>query len=202
MASRLYTSSIGQLIPNVFLNYVQDLVGFLRPAKYGDLSSMSPGIEGRLWQATTDVADNNLLQVDNTDISVINTGVSPMALTTGSISWYDREIRGLYRNYAGSGERPGQANDYLLDAAAPVVFWGYLGRGALDGGGLSPSAGNPPVPAAGTSWAVQIGYPSITGLWLYIDPADGGLRLYNDTGSTQRTPSLWFEATAPLGVRP
>lgn len=202
MASRLYTSSIGQLIPNVFLNYVQDLVGFLRMAKYGALTLSDPGTEGRLWQSSADVPDNTLVIVDNVTINVIDTGTSPMSITTGSIDWADREIRGLYRAYGGANQYPGQANDYLFDQTAPVTFWGYLGLGALDGGGLSPSAGNPPVPAAGTSWAVQIGYPTTTGLWLYIDPADGFLKLYNDTGSTQRTPSLWFEATAPLGVRP
>lgn len=199
----LYTSSIGQLVPNVFLNYLQTIGVSQRAAQNGDLTAMTFGLEGRLWQATTDLADNALLQVDENTAQVVNTAVSPNALTSGSFDWYDREVYGLYRSYGGADERPGQANDYLFDQAAPVLFWGYLGRGALDGGGNPVTApANPPVPASETSWAIQIGYPTTTGLWLYVDPGDNKLKLYNDTGSTQRTPSLVFFATGPTGKRP
>ena len=200
--NRLYSSSIGSLVPNVFLNYVQDIGLAQRPAQYGDLTAMTGGIEARLWQATTDVADNNLLFVDTDTVQVIDTGVSPNDLTDGAFSWYDREVFGVYRNYGGADQRPGQANDYLFDQTAPVLFWGYLGRGAKNGGGTQVGADSPPVPASGTSWAVQIGYPTTAGLWLYLDPTDGELKLYNDTGSTQRTPSLWFLASAATGKRP
>ena len=51
--------------------------------------------------------------------------------------------------------------------------------------------------ASGTSWAIQL----VTNLWLYIDPSDGSLKLYNDTGSTIRSPFLWFFATGDTGKR-
>lgn len=200
--NRLVTTVLGQKVPNVLVTYLQDLAVAQRPAQYGDLTAMTGGAEVRLWQATADLTNTNIALVDTDVVKIINTGVTPNALVDGAFSWYDREVFGVYRAYGGADQRPGQANDYLFDQAAPVLFWGYLAKGALAAASAPVTATVPPVPAAGTSWAVQIGYPSITGLWLYIDPADGGLRLYNDTGSTQRTPSIWFEASAPTGKRP
>ena len=200
---RLVTTVLGQKVPNVLVTYLQDLAVAQRPAQYGDLTAMTGGAEVRLWQATADVADNAILLVDTDVVKVINTGVTPNTLVDSAFSWYDREVFGVYRAYGGADQRPGQANDYLFDQAAPVLFWGYLAKGALSTAGAPVSApALPPVPASGSSWAVQIGYPTTTGLWLYVDPADGELKLYNNTGSTQRTPSLWLIASAATGKRP
>lgn len=199
---RLNSYSVGQLVYNVWLNSLQDLAVGHRPTTNGDLSAMTGGLEGRLWQSTSDLASGALIQVDNSAISVVDTGTSPATLTTTTMSWLDREVFGVFRAYGGADQYPGGANDYLFDQAAPVLFWGYLGAGAEDAGGNPPSAGNEPVPAAGTSWAVQIGYPTTTGIWLYADPANEKLYLYNNSGSTLRTPSLMFFATAPTGKRP
>ena len=72
---RLVTTVLGDLVPNVLVTYLQDLAVAQRPAQYGDLTAMTGGIEARLWQATTDVADNNLLFVDTDTVQVIDTGV-------------------------------------------------------------------------------------------------------------------------------
>lgn len=200
--NRLVTTVLGQKVPNVLVTYLQDLAVAQRPAQYGDLTAMTGGAEVRLWQATADLTNTNIALVDTDVVKIINTGVTPNALVDGAFSWYDREVFGVYRAYGGADQRPGQASDYLFDQAAPVLFWGYLAKGALAAASAPVTATVPPVPAAGTSWAVQIGYPATTGLWLYVDPADGELKLYNNTGSTQRTPSLWLIASAPTGKRP
>lgn len=200
--NRLVTTVLGQKVPNVLVTYLQDLTVAQRPAQYGDLTAMTGGAEVRLWQATADLTNTSIANVDTDVVKVINTGVTPNTLVDGAFSWYDREVFGVYRAYGGADQRPGQANDYLFDQAAPVLFWGYFGKGALAAASAPVTATVPPVPAWGSSWAVQIGYPTTTGLWLYVDPADGELKLYNNTGSTQRTPSLWLIASAATGKRP
>ncbi len=200
--NRLVTTVLGQKVPNVLVTYLQDLTVAQRPAQYGDLTAMTGGAEVRLWQATADLTNTSIANVDTDVVKVINTGVTPNTLVDGAFSWYDREVFGVYRAYGGADQRPGQANDYLFDQAAPVLFWGYFGKGALAAASAPVTATVPPVPASGSSWAVQIGYPTTTGLWLYVDPADGELKLYNNTGSTQRTPSLWLIASAATGKRP
>lgn len=200
--NRLVTTVLGQKVPNVLVTYLQDLTVAQRPAQYGDLTAMTGGAEVRLWQATADLTNTSIANVDTDVVKVINTGVTPNTLVDSAFSWYDREVFGVYRAYGGADQRPGQANDYLFDQAAPVLFWGYFGKGALAAASAPVTATVPPVPASGSSWAVQIGYPTTTGLWLYVDPADGELKLYNNTGSTQRTPSLWLIASAATGKRP
>lgn len=200
--NRLVTTVLGQKVPNVLVTYLQDLTVAQRPAQYGDLTAMTGGAEVRLWQATADLTNTSIANVDTDVVKVINTGVTPNTLVDSAFSWYDREVFGVYRAYGGADQRPGQAYDYLFDQAAPVLFWGYFGKGALAAASAPVAAMVPPAPAANSSWAVQIGYPTTTGLWLYVDPADGELKLYNNTGSTQRTPSLWLIASAPTGKRP
>ena len=200
--NRLVTTVLGQKVPNVLVTYLQDLTVAQRPAQYGDLTAMTGGAEVRLWQATADLTNTSIANVDTDVVKVINTGVTPNTLVDSAFSWYDREVFGVYRAYGGADQRPGQANDYLFDQAAPVLFWGYFGKGALAAASAPVTATVPPAPASGPSWAVQIGYPTTTGLWLYVDPADGELKLYNNTGSTQRTPSLWLIASAATGKRP
>lgn len=195
---RLVTTTLGSLVPNVFLLTMQDLAVAQRPSQSGLLTAMEGGVEARVWQATSDLSDGTLVQVDSTVINVVNTGVSPMALTGGTISWYDREILGVYRGFAGADQYPGGANDYQFDAAgAPTLFWGYTGLGGKNGASGQVTAGSAPVPAAGASWAIEI----TSNLWLYVDPYDNKLKLYNATGGAIRTPTLWFFASGATGAR-
>jgi hypothetical protein len=198
MADRLQSFSVNTQLASVFLNAQQDLSMVLRVATATSLATQDPGVEGRIYQATSDLNTGTLISLDNGTISVVNTGVTPATLTTTTMSWSDREVFGIYRGFAGAAQYPGGANDYQFDAAgAPTLFYGYLGLGAKTGASAQVSAGNPPVPAAGTSWAIQI----VANLWLYRDPFDGLLKLYNATGSTIRTPALIFFATGPTGAR-
>lgn len=196
---RLQTFSVNTQIASVFLNALQDLSSVMRVAPATSIATQQPGLEGRTFQSTADMNTGTLIEIDDGMISVVNTGVSPAVLTTTTMSWSDREVIGVYRGFAGAVQYPGGANDYQFDAAgAPTLFWGFLGKGAKNGASTQVSAGNPPVPAAGTSWAVQI----VANLWLYLDPFDGVLKLYNATGSTIRTPALVFLATGITGTRP
>lgn len=195
---RINAYSIGQKVFNVWLNELQDVGVAHRASTLGDLAAMGDGLESRLWQATGDLATGTMVQVDDKVISSVDTGTDPATLTTGVISWFDREVLGVFRGYGAGSRNPGEGNDYSFDAVAPVLFWGYFAKGALGAAGAEVVDGVPPVPASTTSWAVQIS----TDLWFFVKPTNGKLYLYNNTGSTIRTPSLWFFATAPTGKRP
>ena len=192
------TFSSGLEIGGAFLNLTQQVALAQRASSAGDLSGMTAGLEGRIWQATSDLADGALVTVCSTTITVVDPLSDPIVTTTAALSWKDRIVAGFFRGYAGADQRAGQGNDYLFDAAGPTtLFMGYTGNGAKDGSNVSPTAGNPPVPASGASWAIKIA----TGLWLYVDPSDGALKLYNATGATIRTPFLWFFASGDTGKR-
>jgi hypothetical protein len=197
----LYTSSIGQKIPNVFIDYGQEITMAMRMAAYNEFYTaygMVGGIEARVWQLQTNSATATIDFVDEDNIATIDTGVNPNTVVSTAFDWSDRLVFGIYRGLGGANRIPGQANDYLYDAVAPTLFWGYLGQGALDGASAQVTAGNPPVPAAGTSWAIQI----TTNVWLYLDATDGRLKFYNDTGALIYAPTIILFATAPTGARP
>lgn len=196
---RPYSATLGLNVPTVGQNLLFDLAVAMRVAPSTALTSQQAGAEGRIYQATSDLNTGTLVMLDDGTINIVNTTPDPAVITTTTMSWSDREVFGIYRGFAGAAQYPGGAGDYQFDAAgAPTLFYGYLGKGAKNGASTQVSAGNPPVPAAGTSWAVQI----TTNLWLYLDPFDGALKLYNATGSTIRSPALIFFATGPTGARP
>ena len=196
---RPYTAALALNVPTVGQNLLFDLAMAMRVATSTALATQAPGIEGRIYQATADLSTGTLISLDSGAISIVNTTPQPAVLTTATMSWSDREVLGIYRGFAGAAQYPGGVNDYAFDAAgAPTLFYGYLGKGAKTGASAQVSAGNPPVPAAGNSWAVQI----VASLWLYLDPYDGVLKLYNATGSTIRSPALILFATGATGARP
>lgn len=196
---RPFSAALGLNVPTVGQNLLFDLAAAMRVAPSSAIATQAPGLEGRIFQATADLNTGALISIDNGTISIVDTTPQPAVLTTATMSWADREVFGIYRGFAGAAQYPGGAGDYQFDAAgAPTLFYGYLGKGAKTGASAQVSAGNPPVPAAGTSWAVQI----VANLWLYLDPFDGVLKLYNATGSTIRTPALIFFATGATGARP
>jgi hypothetical protein len=147
---RLVTTVLGQKVPNVLVTYLQDLAMAQRPANVGDLTAMAGGIEARVWQSAVNVADNTFVVVDTNVVNVINTGVTPNALTAGTLSWRDRLLFGIYPTYTGANRYPGQADDYLLnDGVAPVMWWGYTGVSGKDGGGVTPTTREPARPRRG-----------------------------------------------------
>lgn len=194
---RLWTAALGVLVPSAGDNLLQDLADATRIAKGSALTTQSPGLEGRLFQATADLTTWNLVVVDEPAAQIVDPATNTVSL--GAFDWNDRMVLGFFRAMASATEYPGGANDYAFDSAgAPTLFWGYLGNGALNGVGGQVSPGNPPVPAVGTSWACLIS----ANIWLYLDAADGKLKLYNNTGSTLRSPAMFLFATGPTGARP
>lgn len=195
----LFSYSLGNPVYTVWMSGIQEIISGMRSSTKGDLTAMNHGLDGRVFQSTSDLATDDLVLVEDAVVDYVNSGVSPATLTTASFDWYDRIIFGVYRGFAGGNQIAGGSGDYFFDAAgAPTLFLGYTGRGAKDAGNNNVTAGNWPVPAAGTSWAITI----TTNVFLYVDPADNKLYLYNNTGSTIRTPFLAFFATANTGKRP
>ena len=147
----------------------------------------------------------------NNTISAIGTGLdvfpwiynaAELAAATpvkvdSAMDYRDRIITVSYSIPTGSDQEPGGVNDYVFDYT-PAFRIGYTGRGALDAGAAAPSAGNPPVPASTTSWALQIA----TNVWLYAHPSTGVLWIYNNTGVVLRHPVLIVTATGATGLRP
>lgn len=123
-------------------------------------------------------------------------GTGALVVVDTSLDWRDRILRVEYAEL-GAIHAPGETDDYLFDAT-PTARVGYTGLGALGAASAAVTAGTPPVPAAGTSWALEIA----TNLWLYAVPSTGVLSLYNDTGSTIWRAMLFVCATAQTGLRP
>jgi len=120
-----------------------------------------------------------------------------LVVVDSSIDWRDRVIVAEYAPLTNANRSPGQSSDHLFDFSL-TRRCGYTGTGALGAASAPVTAGTPPAPAAGTSWATQI----TTNLWLYAQPSTGELALYNDTGSTITAPMLFVRGTAKTGLRP
>lgn len=162
-----------------------------------DNTVMDGGGVGIIWQYDTTIADSTLVNVISNTVTVSD-GLG--STTTAVISWMDRIVLGGYiRLFANVNNRVGAANDYEFDFAGNNydLFPGYLGLGAKGAGNNPVTAGNPPVRAEGTSWALL----PTTGLWIYVDPADDAIKLYNDTGATINAPLIVLFLSAPTGKR-
>jgi len=194
---RAWTAALGLNVPSVGENLIQDLAMVMRKATGTAITTQGTGIEARVYQATSDLATGTLAIIDDGTITTVNTAVDPAVTATATMDWSDRLILGWVRGLGGATQYPGGANDYLFDAGTLVNFYGYTGLGALNGASGQVSPRNPPVRAVGTSWACLID----TNLWLYYDAADGKLKVYNDTGSTLRTPALILFASGQTGAR-
>lgn len=166
------------------LNAIQALIVSLRPAD-------------SINQYTSPLLPNGLTALEwMISVAALNDGVDSQV--DASLDFRDRVLTVHYCTSGSNAERPGGANDYLFDYDV-AIRKGYTGRGAFRSGGvLAPATGNPPVPAAGVSWAMQIA----TDVWLYAHPTDGALHIYNATGGDLFATQLTIFATAQTGVRP
>ena len=181
---RVQTYTVNQQVASAELNAIQDdAVGFLPAVSNNDLAAMPNGMQGIEWQYASDLATATEVKVD---------GANAVA------SWLDRILIVFFRSYSNGNWQPGGSDDYLYDSTALTLQKGYTGGGARNATNTAaPSSGDPPVPATGVSWAVQI----VTNVWLYAKAADGGLYLYNNSGSTLFKPNLTVFATADTGKR-
>lgn len=184
---------------SIELNTIQEQIpGIISSSSASnELASMPGGAMGFTWQYSSPLPDNALLTVISNTITVSD-GLGSTSTTT--ISWMDRiVILGKMRLFSSPDTRAGATNDYLYaSSGANYDFEGYTGRGALDAGGNPVTApANPPVLAPGTSWAIE----PTPGLWIYVDPADDAIKLYNDTGAAILAPQIRLILSAPTGMR-
>ncbi len=122
-------------------------------------------------------------------------GSAPIVLET-SRDWRDAMLYVFFRHASGLDQQPGAIDDVLNDGAATLRI-GYTGRGGLNGAS-APSAGNPPIPLAGASWALQI----TTDVWLYASAANGNLTYQNNSAGTLYPLIAAIFATPATGFRP
>jgi len=185
---RLTTFTTNSQVPSATLNAMQDRARGQRlasEAATGELSGMAAvtgagaGSETRFYATPAGGwANANLTLIDDT------------------IDWRDRYLHVRWVDLTAANVRAGQANDYLNNGTlAYGLAQGYTGTGGYDAGGAAPTAGNPPVSAAG-KWYVQIAAT----LFLYVDPANFKLYVYNNTGAVLHA-TLWVEATPDLVKR-
>ena len=176
---RIATYTANAPITSTQLNDLQDVtVGLISGSASNVLSAA--GCDGCEWQSTANLLPSTQIKVDATR------------------DWRDRVLTVLYYSPSGANTQPGGANDYDYDYNITSLRKGYTGRGGLDAGSADPTNGNPPVPAAGASWAMEIA----TDIYLYASTVNGSLWLFNDTAGTIKIPILSITATAPTGLRP
>lgn len=176
---RIQTYAANQQILDTELNAIQDAaLEFDGGTSTTNLLASSPRApKAIVWSDSQALAAGELVVVDTRN-------------------WLDAILHVSYY-VPGNGDRiPGATNDYLFDGA-PTLRIGYTGLGGLGAASAAVVNGVPPVPASGTSWALQI----TTNVWLYAQPSTGSLRLYNATASQILTPALVVFATAATGLR-
>lgn len=164
------------------LNGLQDKVASLTPSSGSGngLLGMPQGFDGQIH------------------CGAVWTNATVVTLDT-QLDWHDRMLLCFYRDLGNINRAPGQANDYLFDANALTTAFGYTGKGAKGAAGVAVVSGTPPVPAAGSSWAVKI----LSNLWVYSDPNNSQhLYVYNNTGADIAAGSLLILFSAQTGKRP
>lgn len=178
------------------LNEWQDLGREARPGDTDNNLTSTEAKGGTLlrWQADTALATGTEQLID------------------GSADWRDRFVRVLFVRTSqtqrmGQGGSPGDvgANDTTSTGPARSTSQGYTGSGAYSNTttSASVSSGNPPLNSVGTarSYAVIVDDLGTAPVYLFADPTNGKLYLYNDSGS-----SLWpyveVDASGDVGMRP
>lgn len=169
---RVNTYSVNAVITSSQMNSIQDRAVGGEPSAVGNLTGLSAGERVVWFESAVDVAAATLIVVDNRN-------------------WKDHVVAWTLNVHGGANQEIGAANDYQWDQTVTSGV-AYLGLGALDAGSAQVANGFPPVRAAGSSWAGDLG----GGKWLYVDAGDGyKLKFYNDTGGTLRTPALRVAGT-------
>lgn len=171
---RVVTAVAGNQVASADYNELQDRsTGELAANKNNDYGTTGgKGFDSRLWQPTGgSLATATLVQIDS------------------SVDWRDRIVWGFYVTAGSAGNLPGGASDYDFrrGVAAPNFFHGYTGTGAYSnvaGAGTAVSNGNPPVAGAGGVRSYRVEVVTGANVYLYVDPADGSLYMYNDSGVT------------------
>ena len=177
------------------LNAIQKLARGARLASDNNNLTSADARGGTLlrWQADTALATATARLIDD------------------SADWRDRWVlvtfvRTSPTQRMGQGGSPGDvgANDTTSTGPARSTSQGYTGTGAYSNTTTSAavSNGNPPLNSVGTarSYAVTVDDLGASPVYLYADPTNGVLYLYNDSGS-----SLWpyveVDLSGDVGMR-
>lgn len=170
---RIATYSTNQIVTSTQLNSLQDRAVGAVALSTGNLSGVDPGERVIHWESASDITTNTITVID-----AVN-------------SWADYVVMWALNIKGGGSEEIGGVNDISWQGTVTMGL-GYLGVTAKNGAAGQVSVGNPPVRAGGSSWAVSLA----ANLWLYVDSYDSNaLKLFNDTGSTLRTPYLRLSGT-------
>ena len=177
------------------LNAIQKLARGARLASDNNNLTSADARGGTLlrWQADTALATATARLIDD------------------SADWRDRWVLVTFVRTSptqpmGQGGSPGDvgANDTTSTGPARSTSQGYTGTGAYSNTTTSAavSNGNPPLNSVGTarSYAVTVDDLGASPVYLYADPTNGVLYLYNDSGS-----SLWpyveVDLSGDVGMR-
>lgn len=177
------------------LNAIQKLARGARLASDNNNLTSADARGGTLlrWQADTALATATARLIDD------------------SADWRDRWVRVTFVRTSqtqrmGQGGSPGDvgANDTTSTGPARSTSQGYTGTGAYSNTTTSAavSNGNPPLNSVGTarSYAVTVDDLGASPVYLYADPTNGVLYLYNNSGS-----SLWpyveVDLSGDVGMR-
>lgn len=175
-------------------NVIQDQAASMSMAsKNCWLSASQPqGLDFRSWLANATIANATLLTIED------------------SQDWHDRFFPHVaYQDLGDALAYPGGTDDAVWGCnglgspspATPNIVSGFMGKGAQKTGGGQVTAGSPPVPANGTSWAIRLATTG-SGIWLYCDSFDSyKLKLYNNSGGTLTLVHLFWGWTAQTGQR-
>jgi len=153
-------------------------LGLVAALKNNDLdASYNEANIGVIWQAKAPLVDAHIIQITS--------------FADDGIDWRDRDIVGhFYLNSGADNNRIGQATDYNLDSqvagAGFNLFGGYLGTGGVSdlATGAAVSNTNPPIRGAGAHRSYFVNAGAAGAAYLYADPADGSLWLYNHSGAS------------------
>jgi hypothetical protein len=176
------TWTVMEQVGSADLNQLQRNAVAMRPAvgvATNSWSTVANGQQGVMFQSESNVANNTVITIDT------------------SLDWRDRVLYGWVLAY-GAATYPGNPNDTNMNSGSASLyhFVLYTGTGATDGGAALVSNGNPPA----------IGYYTdmgVTNVLVFCDTGAGGgkLRIYNSSGATFYTPTVFIYATQDLGKR-
>lgn len=183
------TFSAGSDVPAATLNAVQDeaaglVAGTENPSGALDLT----GVDGRyLCTPDAGVADGHYAVLDD------------------SIDWTARALWGVFLHLESAAQRQHGASSWQFNDTSRAIalrfYRGRTGTGGLGAAAADVANGTPPVVAAG-AFAVLVdeGASSADRVWLYADPDDGSLRVYNDSGATLH--AEWFVNASGASITP
>lgn len=169
---RTTTFSAGSHVPAASLDTQQDRAHTLDPA-----TATAAG-------APADTQGADWITYQSPDAGIPTGDV--VTLDASDRDWRERLLNATARFVTIAARRWGRADEHVGNDPASCnvrTALGVTGPGAYGAASATVAAGVPPVVAAG-SCPIALDVRSDGEIWIFADPADGSLKLYNDTGTT------------------